>query len=365
MNQPKSLALYIRSEAVQESIDSTLKDRKDDFTTSLLTVVNSNPLLQECDAKQVVQTALKAASMRLPIDPNLGLAYIIPYRNKVKIPEFIEDENGNRVPKMFTGRDGKQYPSKREEWRYEPQLQIGWRGFIQLALRTGQYATINVTDVRKSEYKGENRLTGAIEWKWIKDPEARNKKPVAGYVAYFKLHDGFEKMLYMTVEELEKHALQYSQSYKQGYGKWKDDKPAMSRKTVIKLLISKWGPQSTEMQKAFRADQAAMTEDDDYNYLDNKKGDDTDQTPKQPTEAEAPQTHPSDDIQEGEIVEPTPDDQEPSAEQEQDEKPADTRTVKERAAEWAAKGKEANHKGEQATLIDGKETPNENVPKTN
>lgn len=266
------LQLYIRSNAAQTAIEQTLKDRADDFTTSLLTAISSNPLLQECDAKEVIRTALKAASMRLPIDPNLGLAYMIPYRNKVKIPEFTEDENGNRVPKMFTGRDGKQYPSKREEWRYEPQLQIGWRGFVQLALRTGQYKTINVTDVRKGEYKGENRLTGEINFKWIKDEDARNKRETVGYVAYFKLHDGFEKVRYMTNEQLTAHAKLYSKSFQQGYGKWNDDFDSMARKTVIKLLLSKWGPQSTEMQKAFRADQAASAEDDGYNYVDNNKG---------------------------------------------------------------------------------------------
>lgn len=266
MQQQKSLALYIRSDIVQQSIDETLKDRKDDFTTSLLTVVNSNPLLQECDPKQVVQTALKAASMRLPIDPNLGLAYIIPYRNKKKTKVPLRDENGV----LRTNADGSQIVKYEEKWVYEPQLQVGWRGFVQLALRTGQYKIMNVTDVRQSEYKGENRMTGQIEFKWIKDQDARDKKKIIGYLAYFELHDGFSKMFYMTVDQLEKHAKQYSKSYQQGYGKWKDDRDSMSRKTVIKLLLSKWGPQSTEMQKAFRADQAAMTDDDGYNYLDNK-----------------------------------------------------------------------------------------------
>ena len=193
MAADNQLQLYIRSGAVQQSIEQTLKNRADDFTTSLLTVINSNPLLQECDAKQVLHTALKAASMRLPIDPSLGLAYIIPYRNKVKVPIKYTDENGVEQIKMYEGRDGKMYPSTRDEYRYEAQLQVGWKGFIQLAHRTGLYHTIHASGIRKGEYKGENYLTGTIDFKFIKDKDVRTKRPVAGYVAYFRLHDGFEK----------------------------------------------------------------------------------------------------------------------------------------------------------------------------
>jgi len=234
------LQLYIRGGAAQQGIEQTLKDRADDFTTSLLTVINGNPVLQECDPQEVVRTALKAASMHLPIDPNLGLAYIIPYKNNKKIQEKFTDSKG--------------VVRYRDKWesKYEPQLQVGWRGFIQLALRTRLYKTINVSDVREGEYIGEDRLTGDFEWNWIKDANERNKKKIVGYVAYFRLHDGFDKTLYMTVEELEGHAKKYSKSYSNGNGIWSDDKPAMSRKTVIKLLISKWGPQSTEIQKALR-----------------------------------------------------------------------------------------------------------------
>lgn len=277
MSEKKSLALYIRSGAVQESIEATLKDRGADFTTSLLTVTNSNPMLQECDPKEVVQVALKAASMRLPIDPNLGLAYIIPYKNTVS--KKITSTNAA----------GQQVVTWEKISKYEPQLQIGWKGFIQLALRTRLYKTINVTDVREGEYKGTNRLTGAIDFEWENDRDKRDKLKVVGYVGYFALHDGFEKVLLMTADELEAHAKKYSKSYaKYGNGVWKDDKPAMSSKTVIKLLISKWGPQSTEIQKALRADQAAMAGEDDYNYLDNDK---------KRSEAEAPQVHPADENQ--------------------------------------------------------------------
>lgn len=278
------LQLYIRGAAVQGSIEQTLKDRADDFTTSLLTVINGNPVLQECDPQEVVRTALKAASMRLPIDPNLGLAYVIPYNNNTKIREEYQDDKG--------------VTRYRDKWikKYEPQLQIGWKGFVQLALRTRLYKTINVTDVREGEHKGENRLTGSIEFDWIEDNKERAAKKIVGYVGYFRLHDGFEKILYMSVEELEDHARKYSKSYaKYGNGVWSDDKPAMSRKTVIKLLLSKWGPQSTEIQKALRADQAGMGDDDTYKYVDNDKADEIDLPPADDVK---------DDPIEGEVVDP-------------------------------------------------------------
>jgi recombination protein RecT len=339
MAEQKSLQLYIRSGSVQGSIEQTLKDRADDFTTSLLTVINGNPVLQECDPQEVVRTALKAASMRLPIDPNLGLAYIIPYRNTIKTKEKYTDSKGliryrwNEVKK------------------YEPQLQIGWKGFVQLALRTQQYLTMNVTDVKEGEYHGQNRLTGAIDFAWVDDQLERDKLPVGGYVAYFKLTNGFEKILFMTTDELEAHARQYSKSYANGSGKWKDDKPNMSKKTVVKLLISKWGPQSTELQKALRADQAAMAGEDEYNYVDNDKGKrgDADQTPTE-SDANGAPTSPID----GEVVEPphqsdvdqTP--HQPTEAESSQVPPARQKSVKEKAAEWTAKGKASNarEKGE-------------------
>lgn len=311
------LQLYIRSGAVQGSIEQTLKDRSDDFTTSLLTVINGNPVLQECDAQEVVRTALKAASMHLPIDPALGLAYIIPYQNSKKIREEYTDAKG--------------LVRYRDAWikKYEPQLQIGWKGFVQLALRTRLYKTINVTDVREGEYSGQNRLTGAIMFDWVDDNAEREKLAVAGYVAYFQLHDGFEKILYMSSDELENHAKQYSKSYQKGNGKWVDDKPNMSKKTVVKLLISKWGPQSTEIQKALRADQAAMGEDDSYNYVDNDHGESDD-----PSDIPAPGDAQTDDIVEGEVIDQTP---EQPTEAEAPQVPQES--VKERAAKWVEKRK--------------------------
>lgn len=252
MATSNQLQLYIRSDAAQQSIEKTLGDRGQDFTSSLLSVVNNNAMLQNCEPGDVIKAALKAASMRLPIDPNLGFAYIIPYKN-------------NKATRA-AGHDV-----------YDVQFQIGYKGFIQLALRSGEIAKINVRDVRDGEFKGEDFVTGDLQFEQITDATIREKTAVTGYLAYIKLATGFEKVLHMTTAELREHARKYSQTFKAGYGKWVDDFDAMARKTVVKLLISRWAPQSTEqLQKALRIDQAALKGEDDYNYLDNRPSDDSD-----------------------------------------------------------------------------------------
>jgi recombination protein RecT len=132
------------------------------------------------------------------------------------------------------------------------------------------FLNINATDVRQGELIEENRLTGEIKFQW-KSREEREPLLVIGYVSYFKLKNGFEKQFYMTVAELEKHATKYSKSYAKGFGKWNDDKHAMSMKTVLKLLLAKWSPLSLELQKAIMYDQAVVFDHDneDMFYIDN------------------------------------------------------------------------------------------------
>lgn len=236
-NMQVSVQSYLRSDSVQQRISALLDKNAQQFTTSLMSVVNANPVLQECRPDSILKAAITAAAMDLPINPNLGFAYIIPYKNKGV---------------------------------YEAQFQMGYKGFVQLAMRSGQYRTINVTDVREGEYKGINRLTGKVQFRWNKDEAARTKLPVAGYVAYFKTTSGFEKMRYMSVDALVAHAKKYSQSYKKGYGLWVEDFESMALKTPLKLLISKFGPMTTEMASALGADQAAV-EEDSFKYVDNDK----------------------------------------------------------------------------------------------
>lgn len=311
-NKPTvSLQAYIRSGAVQQVIGESIGgDNAGNFTTSLLSVVNTNPVLQDCPPESIIKAAITAASMKLPIDPNLGFAYIIPYNNKVKTKETRQRA------------DGSEYEVTVENWQNVAQFQLGYKGFIQLAQRSGQFKRINSSDVREGEYIGTDRRSGEVEFDFIQDDKERNAKKIIGYLGYFRLNNGFEKELYMTVEELTGHAKKYSKNYaKYGTGLWKDQFDVMAKKTVLKLLISKYGALSTSLQQAIRADQASI-DGDGYNYVDNDKesivdtdedsadkgksdkenvieGDvtppdapdttDVDQTPKEPTEAEAPQ----------------------------------------------------------------------------
>lgn len=303
-NKPTvSLQTYIRSGKVQQVIEESIGGKNvGNFTTSLLSVVNSNPVLQECPPDTVIKAAITATSMNLPIDPNLGFAYIIPYNNKKKRKVEIKKADGTSFTKW-------------EEYKQqEAQFQLGYKGFIQLAQRSGQFKRINSTEIKDGEYKGIDRRSGEVDFEFIEDEAERKKVKDIGYLAYFRLLNGFEKELYMTVEEIRAHAKKYSASYRSGYGQWVDNFDGMAKKTVLKLLISKYGALSTTLQSALLADQAAV-EEDGYNYVDNQsddtddvnpKGDDkepiegevvddepaddVDQSPKEPTEAEAPQT---------------------------------------------------------------------------
>lgn len=227
------IVTYLNSDAVQENIKSVLGNRKNQFIASVSSLVGSNPALQNVDRKSLFSACLTAASLDLPINQNLGFAYIIPYKDKA-------------------------------------QFQMGWKGFVQLAQRSGQFKTINATDVREGEYKGINRLTGELDIEWIED--GRETLPVVGYIAYMKLLNGFEKSFFMTKKELTQHATKFSQSFKRNSASmnmWRDDFDSMAKKTVIKLMLSKYAPLTTDMQKAQLADQAII-EETGYEYPDNE-----------------------------------------------------------------------------------------------
>lgn len=260
-NKPTvSVQAYLRSDAVQQRIEALLNKRAGQFTATLMSVLNQNVMLQDCKPETVLSAAITAASMDLPINPNLGFAYIIPYNNNQKIEETYLDAKG--------------VERTRNKWvtTVEAQFQMGYKGFIQLAQRSGHYKTINATDVREGEIKSFDRLSGEYEFAWVADQKERDKLPIVGYVAYFRLNTGFEKTLYMTVDELKKHAKKYSKSYAKGYGLWAetDGFDFMARKTVLKLLISKYGPMNTQLQEAILADQSEVG-DDGFNYIDNDK----------------------------------------------------------------------------------------------
>lgn len=231
----------IASEQTQNYLQQVLHERKSSFVNNLVALVSNQTNLQECAPMSLVYAALKATALNLPLDPNLGFAYIIPYKNNKK----------NTT---------------------EAQFQIGYRGLIQLAIRSGQYLLLNVTEVRHGEYRGENLLTGEVDIAMVPN---RESQPVIGYVAFFKLVNGFTKVLYMTVEKVKEHALRYSQTYSSKYdyvrksSKWTTDFDEMAKKTVLKLLLGKFGPLSVEMQNAIQNDQAVIDDQGEAQYLDN------------------------------------------------------------------------------------------------
>lgn len=191
--------------------------RTPQFVSSLVSMVNGNDALQEAFRQSpvtVVQAALKAASYDLPIDAGLGYAYIVPFRNK-----------------------GKQ----------EAQFILGYKGMMQLALRTNAYKTINVTDVREGELVRYNRLTEEFEWAWVEDDEEREKLPVIGYAGFYRMVNGTEKTIYMSVKAINAH----EQKFRKGQYRpkmWDQNFDSMAQKTVLRRLIGKWGLMSIQYE---------------------------------------------------------------------------------------------------------------------
>lgn len=239
---PLTAKALFGQENIQKRFKEMLGTKAQGFITSVLQIVASNELLTKADPMSVFNAAAVAATLDLPLNNSLGMAYIVPYN--------------------VTGKDGIK--------RTLAQFQMGYKSFIQLAQRSGTFKTINTTDVREGEIVSHDRLSGEITFNWIQGPD-RSEKKVAGYAAYFKLHNGFEKILYMTNDELSTHGTAYSQSFKKGYGLWKDKFEAMASKTVIKLLLSKYAPLSIAMQTAVVSDQAIINDPEtlDVTYADN------------------------------------------------------------------------------------------------
>lgn len=235
----------ITSPKTQKYLSDILGERKGSFVNNLTALVANSAQLQECVPLTVMFAALKATALNLPLENSLGMAYCIPYRDNKKNITVA-------------------------------QFQIGYKGYKQLALRSGMFSIIpNATDVKEGELKYRNRLTSECHFEFIDDDVERAKKKTIGYASYFRLLNGAESTYYMSVEEMEAHALRYSQTYrsKTDYikksSKWTTDFDDMAKKTVIKLNLSKNAPLSVEMQDAIRADQSVQYEANKYEYIDN------------------------------------------------------------------------------------------------
>lgn len=236
----------ITNPKTQKYLDEVLKEKSKSFVNNITALVANNKALQECEPLTLMYACVKATALDLPFDPNLGFAYVIPYKNN-------------------------------KEGTTQAQFQLGYKAFVQLALRSGQFKNLNVRDVREGEIVGEDFVSGEIQFKALSS-DKRMAAPIIGYVGYFKLVNGFEKMSYWTIQEVEAHAKRYSQTYasKNDYvqksSKWATDFDAMAKKTVLKLLLSKYAPLSIDMQQAVKFDQSVIVDEQETAvYVDNEQ----------------------------------------------------------------------------------------------
>jgi len=225
LTKTETLPALLKKDDVRKRFEEVLKSKSNSFIASLLTLYNANEQLKQANPISILSASMIAATLDLPINSNLGFAYIIPYGSYA-------------------------------------QFQMGYKGYIQLAMRTGQYKTINTTEVYEGEIKNFNRFTGDFEF------SDKTSDKIIGYIAYFKLINGFEKYLYMTTEDIIKHAQKYSRSYNNPNAPWQTLFDDMAKKTVLKQLLSKWGILSTELQRAIEADQGVIKNEEIIEYDD-------------------------------------------------------------------------------------------------
>lgn len=219
VQQPVTVANFLNGTNTQNFLKETLGEKKSEFVSNLIALTDSDKNLRECDPAQLMKCAMNATALNLPLNKNLGYAYVIAYKG---VPSF----------------------------------QIGYKGLIQLAIRTGQYKFINATEIREGEIT-HNKITGEIKFHGDKP-----NNPIVGYMAYIEMVNGFSASLYMSEEQIEQHALRFSTSYqydkrdRKATSKWSDPlaRPAMAKKTVLKGLLGTYGLMTTEFAKAMDSD---------------------------------------------------------------------------------------------------------------
>lgn len=242
--QQQSIKTFLNQESVQSKFKEILGKRSTSFITSVLQIISSNALLANATPESVYHSAMVAATLDLPLNNNLGFAYIVPYNQSYK------DENGTWQKKQVA------------------QFQMGYKGFIQLVQRSGQCKSIYATEIYDGQLVDENPLDG-----YIFDFTRKNSNTIVGYACRMKLINGFESTLYMSKEQIVAHATRFSQTFKNAKGVWKDDFDSMAKKTVTKLLLSKYAPLSVDaqMQIALVSDQGVINDEQatDVTYVDN------------------------------------------------------------------------------------------------
>lgn len=263
-NTKPSFGVMINSDGYKRMINQTLGDPKKAarFVTAITSAVSTNPALKNCDAATIVSAGLLGETLNLSPSPQLGQYYLVPFT----------DRKNNRTTAQF---------------------QLGYRGILQLAQRSGEYKRINAMAVKEGELLHYDPFNDEIELQYTEDEERREALPTIGYFAMFEYHNGFRKVLYWRKAKMEAHALKYSQGYraKKGFTFWEKDFDAMGVKTMLRQLISKWGVMSLEMQKAYEADGGVVQQDGTIDYVDTPADDVTvvvQEAPAQNAEPELP-----------------------------------------------------------------------------
>lgn len=252
-----TFSTFMSSDAVKQKVNEIIGGKDGQrFMTTIISAVSTNPNLAKCEHSTILSAALQGEALKLSPSNQLGHYYLVPY-----------DDNKNH--------------------RMVAQFQMGYKGYIQLAMRSGQYRDLDVMDIREGEYKGKDKYTGKPVIEFIEDDGTREDMPIVGYFVYFELLNGFRKSLYWSRAKMEKHAMQYSKGYasdvKKGnqYTFWSKDFNGMAYKTMLRQLLSKWGVMSIEMQNAIDSDMAVIN-DNGYEYVDNQSENTTpEQTPEE------------------------------------------------------------------------------------
>lgn len=241
-NQQQKFSVAIQSDGYKRLINNTLGDpkRAAGFVTAITSAVSINPSLQECDASTILSAGLLGETLQLSPSPQLGQYYLVPFNDR---------KRGCKVA----------------------QFQLGYKGYIQLAIRSGQYKKLNALAIKEGELIRYDALNEEIEVQLIEDDSEREKAPTVGYYAMFEYLNGFKKTLYWSKEKMVAHAETYSQGYKarKGYTFWEKDFDSMAIKTMLRQLISKWGVMSIDFQKAYEADMGVIDSNGNVSYVDN------------------------------------------------------------------------------------------------
>lgn len=227
VNKPNTVKSLLDSPVIQNKFKSLLKEKSAGFTSSLLTLVSNDSYLADAQPMTIISGAMQAAQLDLPLEKQFGFAYLVPFNTK---------EN--------------------DVWVKKANFILGYRGYIQLAQRSGQYKSINVVTVYEGQLESWNPLTEEIGYA----PDKKTSDTAIGYIGYFKLVNGFEKTVYWTKEQIEKHRIENNKSKnpKELSGVWKSHYDAMAQKTVLRNLLSKWGILSIEMQRAILSDEQTI-----------------------------------------------------------------------------------------------------------